>query len=333
MVPTPIPSWDQPMESHQGRVWQIVSHSPLHSLWNLEGVSVIEIIRRTAKSTISDRVFGRAAELGFYFLFAIFPALVCASAILGMAARSAHQIYTRLLANMALLVPPSAMDQILNIFNQTAAAASSGKITFGLLVALWSASVGISAIQDTLNDVYKIEDSRSYLGARIGAVALTLLVGTLLTLCLASIFGGTFTAALLYHHISGATGHLIAGGVRLAAWAIAAALLVAVFGVIYHWAPDWRQRRWRWFTPGAAIGVLCWLLASVVFRAYLRYFNTYGVTYGSLGAVIILMMWFYITGAMLLIGAEINSQIEAAVVEQRMRAQPGPQEAQPPRVA
>jgi membrane protein len=332
-VPTPIPSWDQPMESHKNRIWRIVSHSPLHSLWKLEGVSVTEIIRRTAKSTISDRVFGRAAELGFYFLFAIFPALVCASAILGMAARSAHQIYTRLLANMALLVPASAMDQVLNIFNQTAAGSSSGKITFGLLVALWSASVGISAIQDTLNDVYKIEDSRSYFGARLRAIALTLLVGILLTLCLASIFGGTFTAALLYHHISGATGHLVAKGVRLAAWAVATALLVVVFGVIYYWAPDWRQRRWRWFTPGAAIGVLCWLLASVVFRTYLHYFNTYGVTYGSLGAVIILMMWFYITGAMLLIGAEINSQIEAAVVEQRIRTARDAHEAQPPRAA
>jgi membrane protein len=321
------------MESHEERVWRIVSHSPLRSLWNLEGVSVREIVQRTVKSTVSDRVFGRAAELGFYFLFALFPALLCASAILGMAARSAHQIYTRLLAYMALLVPPSAMDQVLRIFHQTAAASSSGKITFGLLVALWSASVGISAIQDTLNDVYKIEDSRSYLGARLRAIALTLLVGVLITLCLASMFGGDFTAAALYRHISGATGRLIAEGVRLVAWAVAAALLVVVFGVIYYWAPDWRKRRWRWFTPGAAIGVLCWLLASIVFRVYLHYFNTYPVTYGSLGAVIILMMWFYITGAMLLIGAEINSEIEATVVEQRMRTQPVPQEVKPPQAA
>jgi membrane protein len=321
------------VESHKNRIWRIVSHSPLRSLWNLEGVPLREIVRRTAKATIADRVFGRAAELGFYFLFAVFPALLCAGAILGMAALSAHQIYTRLLAYMALLVPPSAMDQVLRIFNQTAAASSSGKITFGLLAALWSASVGISAIQDTLNDVYKIEDSRSYLGARLRAIALTLLVGTLITLTLTSMFGGDFTAALLYRHITGATGRLVAESVRLVAWAIATALLVVVFGMIYYWAPDWRKRRWRWFTPGAAIGVLSWLGASIVFRVYLHYFNTYPVTYGSLGAVIILMMWFYITGAMLLIGAEINSQIEAAVVEQRLRAQPGPKEVKPPRAA
>jgi membrane protein len=321
------------MESHENRVWRIVSHSPLRSLWNLEGVSVIEIVRRTARSAIADRVFGRAAELGFYFLFAIFPALLSAGAILGMAARSAHQIYTRLLAYMALLVPPSAMDQVLRIFNQTAAASSSSKITFGLLVSIWSASVGISAIQDTLNDVYKIEDSRSYLGARFRAIALTLVVGILVTLTLTSMFGGDFTAAALYRHITGATGRLIAESARLVAWAIATALLVVAFGVIYYWAPDWRVRRWRWFTPGAAIGVLCWLLASIVFRVYLHYFNTYPVTYGSLGAVIILMMWFYITGAMLLIGAEINSQIEAAVVERRIRARPGPRAVQPPQVA
>lgn len=321
------------MESHTDKVWRIVSHSPLHSLWNLEGVSAMEILRRTAKSTIADRVFGRAAELGFYFLFSIFPALLCAGAILGVAALSAHQIYARLLAYMALLVPPSAMDQVLRIFNQTAAASSSGKITFGLLAALWSASVGISAIQDTLNDVYKIKDSRSLLGARLKAIGLTLLVGVLITLCLTAMFGGDFTAAALYRHISGATGRLIAGGVRLVAWAVAAALLVVIFGVIYYWAPDWRARRWRWFTPGAAIGVLSWLAASIVFRVYLHYFNSYPVTYGSLGAVIILMMWFYITGMMLLIGAEINSEIEASVVEKRMRAKLSPQEARPPRAA
>lgn len=332
-MPTPTPSWECNNELHEQRVWRIVSHSPIKSLWHLEGISVKQIAVETGKAIMADRVFGRAAELGFYFLFAVFPALLCASAILGMAARSAHQISTRLLGYMALLVPPSAMDQVMRIFSQTAAASSSGKITFGLLAALWSASVGVSAIQDTLNDVYKIEDSRSFIGARLKAIGLTLLVGALITLCLTSMFGGDFTAAALYRHISGATGRLVAQSVRLVAWAIAAALLVVAFGAIYYWAPDWRKRRWRWFTPGAAIGVFCWLAASIVFRVYLDYFNTYPVTYGSLGAVIILMMWFYITGAMLLIGGEINSEIEAAIVEKRMRSQPGPQVVKPPRAA
>ncbi len=82
--------------------------------------------------------------------------------------------------------------------------------------------------------------------------------------------------------------------------------------MIHHWAPDWEHRRWRWLTPGSGIGILGWLVASLGLRVYLHFFNNYSVTYGSLGAVIILLTWFYITGLMLLLGAEINSVIAAA---------------------
>lgn len=328
-----MPSRERPIESHEQRIWRIVSHSPLESLWNLHNVPLGQIVRRTGKSIIADRVFGRAAELGFYFLFSLFPALFCAGAILGVAAFSAHHIYDRLLAYMALLIPSSAMGAVMNTFNQTAAASTSNKITLSLLGAIWSASVGISAIQDTLNDVYKIEDSRPYLAARLYAIGLTLLVGILITLSLASMFGGDFIASLLHRHVAGATGLLAAAAIRLLTWAIAAAWLVLVFAVIYYWAPDWRKRRWRWFTPGAAIGILGWLAVSIGFRIYLHFFNTYSVTYGSLGAVIILMMWFYITGMMLLIGAEINSEIEATAVEQRIRARADAPIAHPERAA
>jgi len=99
---------------------------------------------------------------------------------------------------------------------------------------------------------------------------------------------------------------------------MAAALLDLSFAVIYYWAPDSKKRRWHWLTPGGALGLLGWLLASLGLRVYLHYFNTYSVTYGSLGAVIILLTWFYITGLMLLLGAEINSEIEAASAEMRL---------------
>jgi membrane protein len=99
---------------------------------------------------------------------------------------------------------------------------------------------------------------------------------------------------------------------------VAAALLDFSFAVIYYWAPDSKKRRWHWLTPGGALGLLGWLVASLGLRVYLHYFDTYSLTYGSLGAVIILLTWFYITGLMLLLGAEINSEIEAASAEMRM---------------
>jgi membrane protein len=268
---------------------------------------------------IADRLFGHSAELAFYFLFALFPTLFSASSILGLAAQSAHQIYDRLLDYLAILIPTAAMGTVLETFNQTTAAATSGKITFGLVAAIWSASVGISAIQDTLNAVYKIQDTRSFIRARIEAIGLTVLLTLIVTLGLASLLGGDVAAALANRLIDDRLLAIaVAAGTRIIAWAMATALLVLAFAVTYYWAPDAKVRQWHWLTPGAAAGILGWLVASLGFRLYLHFFNSYAITYGSLGAVIILLMWFYITGLMLLLGAEINSEIEAAAAEDRI---------------
>src|SRR6185437_2482497 len=101
-------------------------------------------------------------------------------------------------------------------------------------------------------------------------------------------------------------------------WIIVTALITLFFAGSYYWAPDVKRSCWRWLTPGSAIGIAVWVLASIGFRLYLYFFNNFSVTYGSLGAVIILLMWFYITGLTLLLGAEINSQIEAAAAEKRL---------------
>src|SRR6185369_12130525 len=113
-------------------------------------------------------------------------------------------------------------------------------------------------------------------------------------------------------------GSAVAWTARMSAWIIAAAILALCFAVIYYWAPGLTERCWRWLTPGGAVGILGWLLTSLLLRAYLHFFNFYSLTYGSLGAVIILLIWFYITGFMLLLGAEINSEIEAAAAEKKL---------------
>lgn len=311
---------DPRLNSHEKEVWEFVARSPLKSLWNLDGLPLRHVGMRVWKSIVTDRIFGHAAELGFYFLFALFPTLFSASSILGLAARSAHQIYDRLLHYLALVLPTAALGTVLNTFNETTAAATSGKITFGLMAAIWSASVGISAIQDTLNAVYKIEDSRSFIKARICAIMLTIALTLVFSLCLSCMLGGDFMAALAHHHIEDhALAIAAAISARLIGWIFATGFLALAFGMIYYWAPDMKSRRWHWLTPGGAFGIIGWLLASLGLRIYLHFFNNYSVTYGSLGAVIILLTWFYMTGLMLLAGAEINSEIEAAAAEKRVR--------------
>ena len=301
------------------RVWEFVSRWPLRSLWDLQGVPIRVLAVRTWRSMLLDRIFGRAAELGFYFLFALFPTLFSASSILGLAAQSAHQFYDRLLDYLTLVIPTAALGAVLKTFNETTAAASSGKLTFGLIAAIWSASVGISAVQDTLNDVYKVEDRGSFFVARIFAIALTIALTVIVTIGLASLLGGDFLAALAHRAIHQ---DLLAAAAsitsRVIGWFVATVLLTLAFAVIYYWAPNVKTRCWHWLTPGGAIGIAGWLLCSLGLRIYLHYFPSFSLTYGSLGAVIILLSWFYITGLMLLLGAEINSEIEGAAAETRL---------------
>ncbi|HUA92775.1 MAG TPA: YihY/virulence factor BrkB family protein [Terracidiphilus sp.] len=308
------------LEQH---IWNYVSHSPLESLWDLHGTPVRVLTRRAWNAIFADRLPGHAAELGFYFFFALFPMLFCASSFLGLIARSAHLIYDRLLDYLALVIPASALGAVLTTFNQTVSASTSGKITFGFLAAIWSASIGVSAIQDTLNDVYKITDSRPYLVARACAIGLTLLLMAIASVALAAILAGDSIAALAHHFISD---RMLAGvaaiAARIVGRVIAFLLLALIFAIIYYWAPDLKKRRWHWFTPGALVGITGWLAASFGLRAYLYYFNNFSLTYGSLGAVIILLTWFYLSGLMLLVGAEFNSQIEASAARRHLAAGP-----------
>jgi len=284
-----------------------VQHSPLESLWDLKGVPVGVILRRTWGALMDDRVFGHAAELAFYFLFALFPTLLCASSVLGLVARSALHFYDRLLNYLAVVIPTAALGTVLQTFNETTAAATTGKITFGLVAAIWSASVGISAIQDTLNAVYNIEDSRSYFVARIEAIGLTIVLVVVVTLGLGSLLVGDYFSSVADYRIPELLlREMVVIAIHIVSWTIASALLALTFAVLYYWAPDIKKRRWHWLTPGGAIGIAGWLVASLGFRLYLHFFNTYSITYGSLGAV------------MLLLGAEINSEIEAAAAAKRL---------------
>jgi membrane protein len=308
-----------PMRQH---IWDQVARSPLRSLWSFEGVAPSLVWKRTFKALLDDDLFSRAAEMGYYFLFALFPTLVCASALLGLAARGASNIYDSLLRYLALVVPPSAYNMVIETFNQTAAAATGGKLTLGLVGALWSASVGFSSIQDGMNTVYKVRESRPYWKARGSAILVTLLLSVLVTLNLSILLAGDFLATAarthIWHHDLGIGAAIT---LHMVEWILACTLLLVQFSTIYYFAPDLKTKCWHWVTPGATIGILGWVLASMGLKAYLHFFDSYSVTYGSLGAVIVLLTWFYITGLMLLLGAEINAEIQAAVTEKKLKDQ------------
>jgi membrane protein len=302
------------------RIWDTVSGSPLGNLWAFQGVSPLLVFKRTFNSLIDDNLVSRAAELGFYFLFALFPTLVSASAILGLAAKSAPQIYGRLLQYLTLVVPSSAYNLVILTFQQTTAASSRGKLWLGIAAALWSASVGFSAMQDGMNAVYKTRETRPYWKARGSAILVTLLLSVMVSLNLAVLLGGDAMVHGVWHKLHN---HDLAMAVVVVLhtlqWILASGLLLVQFSTIYYFAPDLKNKCWHWLTPGAMFGLVGWIVASLGLKVYLHFFPSYSVTYGSLGAVIVLLTWFYITGLMLLVGAEINSEIQAAVVERKLK--------------
>ena len=328
-MPPPSPVAAKPLDPLEQLIYDCISWRPLRSLWDLQGVPIRVIARRTWNSTWNDNLFGSAAELGYWFLFALFPTLVSASSIIGLAVRHAATNYDRLLHYMSLVIPPSAYSIVFQTFNEITSASNGKKVTFGLALALWAASAGFSAIQDSMNAVYKVKETRPYWKARGAAVLISTLLSLLITAILASLLAADFFARLaslhIYHHLLAQFAAIV---VRLLGWAIATGLLALLFSLIYYWAPDVKVRKWRWLTPGAAIGIVGWVVASLGLRVYLHFFNSYSATYGSLGAVIILLIWFYLSGLMLLLGGEVNSEIEAAATEKRLKEEgevaPGP---------
>ena len=302
------------------QIRDLVAHSPLQTLWDFQGVSPVLVGKRTFRAILSDDLLSRAAEMGYYFLFALFPTLVSASSILGLAARQASHSYDKLLHYLSLVVPGGAYSMVIETFNQTAAHATTGKITIGLVAAIWSASVGFASIQDGMNTVYKVRESRPYWMARGQAILVTMLLSVMVTANLAVLLGGDLIARLIYlrvwHHPL-ALGTVVV--VHIVQWTLASALLMLQFSTVYYFAPDLKAKCWHWVTPGAVIGIFGWVVCSLGLRIYLHFFNSFSITYGSLGGVIILLTWFYMTGLMLLLGAEVNSEIQAAVAEKHLK--------------
>ncbi|HEY4050026.1 MAG TPA: YihY/virulence factor BrkB family protein [Acidobacteriaceae bacterium] len=268
---------------------------------------------RVWHSMLDDDVLGRSAQLAYYFFFALFPGLIAASSVIALVVSSDSNLSNNLLQYLGAVIPPSAFNMVAETLQQTTRASGGSKILLGVLLALWSASAGTSALQDALNAVYDVKEGRSFWKTRLNALLLTLALITLFVIALAVLLGGDAVAKTVSSHLG--MGRLIVILSRGLAWPVAFFILAFAFALVYYFAPDVKQREWSWITPGAAIGIVAWIASSLGLRIYLHYFDHYSLTYGSLGAVIVLLTWFYLSGLALLLGAEINDTREAMAAE------------------
>ena len=285
----------------------------MSSLWKLGGLNWRELAKRVWHEIQEDEVFGRAAELSYYFLLALFPFLIFLTSILGMVLGSGTGTRHALFSYLARVMPPSAFQLLDTTMLEVSAASSRGKLSFGLLAALWAASNGLSAITTSLNVAYDVKESRPWWKQRLTAIGLTMALSVFIIAALILVVAGGHIADWLAHTFG--LGPVFPLAWKIIQWPVVLACMTFAFALIYYLAPDLRKQAWYWLSPGAAIGVALWLLVSLAFRIYLHFFDSYSATYGSLGAVIILMLWLYFTGAAVLIGGEINSEIESAAAE------------------
>lgn len=279
------------------------------SLWKLGGLTWQRLAKRVWVDIGKDDIFGRAAQLSYYFLLALFPLLLFLMSVIGLIMGSETGLRHSLFNYLGKVLPSSASDLVSTTVFEVSSASSGGKMWFGILAALWAASNGMGAISESLNVAYHVKETRPWWKQRLIAVGLTLVLAVLIIAALVIVlYGGKIAESL-------ANSYGLGGGFTFAwellQWPIVLVFLFVGFALIYYWAPDLKDQDWRWITPGSLVAVVLWLLVSFSFRLYLHYFNSYSKTYGSLGAVIILMLWFYFTGAAILIGGEVNSDIEA----------------------
>jgi membrane protein len=260
-------------------------------------------------SRINDHdIFGSAAQLSYYFLLALFPLLLFLISLLGYFAEAGSELRNKLITYLATVMPSSAITLVHTTLEEISQASGGGKLSLGILAALWAASNGMGAISDTLNDAYGVKEQRPWWKVRLVAIVLTIAVSILIVVALAIVlFGGQIGDRVATHFGFSGVFTIVW---KILQWPIALFFLLLTFDLIYSFAPDVRRRKRKWWTFGSVAAVVMWLLVSFGFRLYLHFFNSYSVTYGSLGAVIVLMLWFYFTGLAILIGGEINSELE-----------------------
>ena len=285
----------------------------MNTLWKLGGLRWKELGKRVWSETNDDDVLGRSAQLAYYFLLALFPALIFLTAGLGLILESGSGLRVSLFNYLSQVMPGSAFQLVDTTISEITGASGAGKLSFGLLATLWAASNGMGAITQALNVAYDVEETRPWWKQRLVAMILTIALGVLvITALLLVLLGGKVADTLaVYYQLGG----FFPIAWRILQWPIVFAFMVLSFALIYYLAPSLKDQDWKWLTPGSLIGVVLWLVVSFGFKAYLHFFDSYSTTYGSLGAVIILMLWLYLTGAAILIGGEINSEIENAAAK------------------
>lgn len=279
-------------------------------LWTLMS---LEALKRTVREFQRDDVTALAAQLAYYLVLAIFPLLLFLVALLGTF--GSQDLAESVLGYFRQVVPVQVYELIDTYLGNVLSGErpAPGLVSFGILATIWAVSNAFAALIHALNKTYDVEETRPFWKVRLLSVLMTFGLSVFIILGVLLLVGGSALGGWLAGLLG--MGELFEVVWNLARWPIALLLLGVALALIYYFAPDVEQP-FRWITPGGVIGLLLWVLASLAFSYYVNNFGAYDRTYGSIGAVIVLLLYLYISSIMILFGAELNATL-AKMKEER----------------
>lgn len=278
-----------------------------------------DIIRRTYNEVNRDRVLAVAAGVTFYGLLALFPAVTAFVSLYGLVADPGTVVDQ--LSSAEGLMPGGAIEVVRDQITRIATGDET-KLGFAFLISLglsaWSANAGVKAIFDALNVAYGEDEKRSYI--RLNLTSLGFTVGILVFAILAIGAIAAIPVVLDYVYLGAAAEWLL----WLGRWPVLIAMMMLGLSALYRFGPSRDNAQWKWVSPGAVFASAAWLIGSVLFSWYVASFEDYNKTYGTLGAVIALLMWMWLSATIILVGAELNSEAERQTLRDTTKGPPEP---------
>jgi membrane protein len=266
-----------------------------------------DLLKRSVKEALADNVFDLAAQQAYYFFFALFPALLFVIAV------ASFFPLQGLIDNVVVMLGRLAPADVVKILTDTIAGLSKqnsgGILTFAFFVTIWSSSGAMVSIITTLNAAYDVTESRPWWKSRVTAIALTVGIAVFILVAMFLIVAGPTLAETLAARMQ--LGPAFKWTWWVLQWPVVFVFLVSGIGLIYYFAPDVEQD-WVWITPGSILATVLWLVVSLGLKLYYQLMPNANAAYGTIGAVMVLMLWFYVSGLALLLGAELNAEIEHA---------------------
>ncbi|MBE7927087.1 YihY/virulence factor BrkB family protein [Pseudomonas saudiphocaensis] len=276
------------------------------ALLNLQGVGAFDLLKRTVKEFSKNDMTTYASALAYRAIFSLFPFLLFLIAMLGML--DLQEFFTWLREQVSMMLPPDALNLVNPVIDEMQHQ-KSGLLSVGILVALWSASIGVRSLMNAMNKAYRVEEGRPAWKLMLLSVLYTIGLAVILLMLAGLMIMGPQVIEWLASQVG-----LKDIVVILWTWLrlpLVVFLMMLVVAVLYYVTPDVEQE-FRFITPGSVLAVIVWIAASIGFGIYVNNFGNYDATYGSIGAVIVLLLYFYISAAVLLFGAEMNAVIEHA---------------------